>query len=94
MINKIEKVARGYLCPKCESTTLYKLSDKRVKCPKCGSTRIANILYGLPAYSIELMDNIHAGKVALGGCCVTDDDPVWECANSETKIYKKDKKNI
>jgi len=40
------------------------------------------------------MDDIHAGKVALGGCCISDDDPVWECADCETTIYKKDKKNI
>ena len=70
----------------------YEYTKKPQKCPECGSNRIATILYGLPDCSIELMDDIDSGKVALGGCCTTDDDPVWECADCETTIYKKDKK--
>jgi len=70
----------------------YENIRKPRKCPKCGSTRIATILYGFPVHSIKLMDDIDSGKVALGGCCISDDDPVWECVDCETTIYKKGKK--
>jgi len=25
----------------------------------------------------------------LGGCCITDDDPKWQCADCQTVIYRK-----
>ena len=28
----------------------------------------------------ELQKKIDDGKIVLGGCCVTFDDPRWECA--------------
>tara|TARA_B100000315_G_C14545429_1_gene572995 strand:- start:1536 stop:1751 length:216 start_codon:yes stop_codon:yes gene_type:complete len=66
------------------------LTSKRKpkKCSKCGSTKIANILYGLPDGSDEFMEDLKEGRIVLGGCCVTDDDPVWECVNCEVKIYR------
>ncbi len=58
------------------------------KCPECGSLRIARILYGFPAYSAELEADLKAGRVAIGGCCITGDDPAWKCMECETEIYK------
>ncbi|MCC9604981.1 hypothetical protein LOC68_25260 [Blastopirellula sp. JC732] len=60
-------------------------------CPKCGSTRIADVLYGLPDFSDELQQDLDAGKIVLGGCCVTGDDPVWRCRECGLEIYKKTK---
>jgi transposase len=61
MINKIEKIARGYLCPKCESTTLYKLSDKRVKCRQCGfkfsTVKVLDDFKILHYFSLEIPAN-------------------------------------
>jgi hypothetical protein len=48
---------------------------KSKTCPKCGSFRIATILYGMPAYSPELMKEEKEGKIVFGGCCITGDDP-------------------
>jgi hypothetical protein len=57
-------------------------------CPNCGSEKIAMIFYGLPAYTSKLETGLAAGKIILGGCCVTEDDPLWECTNCHTKFWK------
>lgn len=67
----------------------YESADKPEKCPKCGCERIAVILYGEPAGSEKLMDDMQAGRIVLGGCCITGDDPKWQCTGGETEIYKK-----
>ena len=41
-----------------------------IKCPKCGSSKVAKILYGLPAFDDELEAKIDAGEVVLAGCCI------------------------
>lgn len=58
------------------------------KCPACNSSRIANILYGMPEQSPKLERDIEAGRIILGGCCISDDDPVWQCADCQMVIYK------
>ncbi len=37
-------------------------------CPRCGSTSVARIAYGLPAWSETLDERMKAGEVRLGGC--------------------------
>jgi ribosomal protein S27AE len=49
------------------------------KCPRCGSERIAEILYGMPVSSEGLRLNLETGRVVLGGCEVTGNDPRWRC---------------
>ena len=67
---------------------------KPEKCTVCGSAKIARIQYGLVLDdSIELNKDIDEGKVVLGGCCITLDDPSWECIYCRTKIYKKAREN-
>jgi len=58
------------------------------KCPRCGSRGIARILYGHPDPSETLFQDLREGRVVLGGCCITDDDPAWQCTSCETLIYK------
>ena len=62
---------------------------KPTKCPKCNSKRIAKIIYGMPYYSPETEKLIQEGKIVLGGCIVTDDDPVWECADCGAGFWKR-----
>ena len=52
--------------------------------PVCGSTRVVKIAYGLPGP--ELAAAAQRGEVALGGCCVSDYDPRWYCADCDTVI--------
>ena len=70
---------------------LIRVKRKPKKCPQCGSTKIADILYGLPDYSPEFEKRIEGGKIALGGCCISNDDPIWKCTECELDIYKEAK---
>jgi len=48
------------------------------KCPKCSSSKgVIRIVYGMPGS--DTVEEAEKGKVMLGGCCVTDDDPDWHC---------------
>ncbi|MBT6228824.1 MAG: hypothetical protein HOI47_19455 [Candidatus Scalindua sp.] len=67
---------------------MIRAKRKPRKCPQCGSSRIANILYGMPEFSPEFEKRIEDGKIALGGCCISNDDPVWKCVECEADIYK------
>lgn len=50
---------------------------KRGACPSCGSKHTAPIGYGYP--SAGMMDAAERGEIALGGCCVSDNDPKHRC---------------
>jgi hypothetical protein len=49
-------------------------------CPSCRHTPVADIVYGLVSLDEELNQQLEAGLVTLGGCCVSDNDPAWECS--------------
>ncbi|MGB1110563.1 MAG: hypothetical protein ACPG4N_09420 [Gammaproteobacteria bacterium] len=57
------------------------------KCPSCGHAPMASILYGLPRFNEELSQKIEAGRVTLGGCMVSEDDPIWECTHCGLKVF-------
>ncbi len=48
-------------------------------CPKCGSAKVAAILHGLQRFDDRLEREVKEGKVVLGGCCVTGNDPKRKC---------------
>lgn len=48
-------------------------------CPRCGSSSVAKYLWGMPCFNERLQRDLDASLVALGGCCITDDDPEWHC---------------
>lgn len=48
------------------------------KCPECG-TKLVRIVYGMPGP--ELFEEARKGKVILGGCCISFNDPTWGCAD-------------
>ena len=66
----------------------YTSQNKPKKCPKCGSPKVAPILYGLPAP--EAFEDAEAGKIALGGCVITGDDPAWRCLDCGTNVFRSD----
>jgi len=49
------------------------------KCPKCGSSRVAMILRGMPAFDEEMERQLKNEELYLGGCCVSDCDPEYHC---------------
>lgn len=52
------------------------MSRKNV-CPKCGSQDVILIVYGYP--TVEAGEAAERGELALGGCCVGDNDPDRTC---------------
>jgi hypothetical protein len=50
-------------------------------CPICNSKNIAEIFWGLPADMGELEEALEKKEIVLGGCCVSNDDPKWECTD-------------
>lgn len=48
-------------------------------CPRCGSSSVAWIQYGEPILTRELERGLASGRIVLGGCCITDNDPEWHC---------------
>lgn len=69
----------------------------QIKCPYCGSKNTARILYGMPAFSDELQEKLDAGKVVLGGCCISgirvdgkmlDLDPARHCNDCKKDFGK------
>jgi len=54
-----------------EQTTSKK--GKRRLCPNCGSQNVVPMIYGLPGP--ELIQEQEEGKVELGGCLISEDNP-------------------
>jgi len=69
--------------------TRYESPHKPQKCPACESKRIASIMYGYPLFSEELDQKLKAGEIVLGDCCISNDDPKWECADCHVQVYEK-----
>jgi hypothetical protein len=46
-------------------------------CPKCGSDSVIPVIYGMPTYGT--FQRAKSGEFALGGCCLSDDSPKWQC---------------
>ena len=46
-------------------------------CSSCTSDDVVPIVYGMPG--LDLAEQAEDGKVALGGCCIGEDDPEWHC---------------
>jgi len=55
------------------------MTSKPDTCPECGSKKVASIFYGLPMFNEELERRLSTGEIVLGGCCVCEDDPIWQC---------------
>jgi len=49
---------------------------------------MADILYGEPSYNATLEIDLEAGRIVLGGCVLTNNDPTWQCADGGVQIYK------
>ena len=50
-----------------------------MNCPNCGKSWIAKIFWGYPADTESMEKSLERKEIILGGCCVTDHDPKWEC---------------
>ena len=64
----------------------YESIEKPDKCPKCGAP-VYRIQYGLPAMSEEEYFNTYHEHVIFDGCCISEDDPEWQCSKCGAEIY-------
>jgi NAD-dependent SIR2 family protein deacetylase len=58
-------------------------------CPACGSARVGTILYGEPSPSAKFFKDVKEGRIVVGGCCITGDDPAWQCADCGQQVFRK-----
>ncbi|NJM53101.1 MAG: class I SAM-dependent methyltransferase [Blastocatellia bacterium] len=57
----------------------YKVELVVSNCPKCNSENLAKFHYGLPEFTDELKKQIAEGKIVLGGCEISFDNPLYFC---------------
>ena len=57
------------------------MPSKPVKCPKCRKNTVADICWGYPLFDEQMEKELDEGKIVLGGCCVTPEDPKWHCTS-------------
>lgn len=57
------------------------VAKKPLSCTECGSTKIAEILYGLVLPDEDTAKKIERGELILGGCVFFPDSPDWQCQN-------------
>ena len=69
------------------AATRYFSRARPQECPHCGSGKVARILWGLPDFSDEVSNQLQAGEITLGGCCVTGSDPAWQCLECDTRVH-------
>jgi hypothetical protein len=67
---------------------IHLVTSKPTVCPVCGSKRIAEYLFGMPAFSKELEKEVEEGKIILGGCVTTNNDPNYACMDCRTDFYR------
>jgi hypothetical protein len=61
---------------------MHSRTGKEPECPVCHqSDEVIPIVYGLPGY--ELAQKSEQGRIRLGGCMVTPDDPHWYCKRDD-----------
>lgn len=65
------------------SGRIYKILPR---CPKCNKTKVAKILYGMPAMSEELEKQLDEGSVVLAGCCIEGEMPRYRCRWCKTEF--------
>ena len=59
-----------------ETTNITDVFRKPRKCPHCGG-KVVPIIYGEPTQ--EAFEASERGEFVLGGCCINELSPDWEC---------------
>jgi len=65
------------------------LSKKNPPCPSCGSKNACHIFWGYPANMEQYLEAIAKKEIAAGGCCISDNDPKWECIKCNLRWGKR-----
>ena len=63
------------------------VKDRPERCPECGSEHIADIVYGMPSFSDEMMAKVERKEIILAGTClVSPFSPKWACTDCGVKF--------
>ena len=57
----------------------------RRRCPHCGARGLVPIVYGMPAG--DIVEQARLGRVAIGGCIITVDDPEHQCVECGVQVW-------
>lgn len=68
-----------------EATKMEKI--EKGECPRCKSKNIIDIVYGYP--TAKAMKEAEKGKIHLGGCCVSPDNPIHYCKDCGKEFLKR-----
>ncbi len=68
-----------------EENTITDVRRKPCICPICGG-KVVRILYGEPSH--ETFEQAEQGKLILGGCCISEESPDWECISCHHQFRK------
>lgn len=61
----------------------------KISCPNCQSKNTCRIQYGMPEYTDKLEKDIQAGRVHLGGCVISGNDPNRYCNDCRAEFDTK-----
>ena len=68
--------------------------SKPAICPSCEAESVADILWGYPVMTDELLEKMAKKQIHFGGPLFTDDDPLWRCEDCGLEIYKQGKEHF
>ena len=63
---------------------------KNLVCPSCGSKNTCPIFWGYPADMEHYLESIAKKEIAVGDCCIGDNDSKWECNDCKHRWGKRD----
>lgn len=57
----------------------------RRRCPACRARGLVPIMYGMP--TSEVWGDVRLGRIAIGGCVISVDDPDRQCIECDVRVY-------
>jgi len=68
------------------------MEKDNIKCPFCNSDKVRKFVYGLIKFKSEEDEKIFLKEYALGGCKISDDNPMFRCDNCKKDFGFREKK--
>ena len=76
---------KGYQLLSTDIKELKKIKKNSKKCPNCNGN-LLDIIYGLPDY--KMGEKAMKGEFFLGGCMISDNDPIYHCNTCRRSYFK------
>ena len=76
------------ICKRPRRKKRIEMSRRPKGCTTCGFSPVGEILWGMPDMDSKLQKSIEDGRIIIGGCCLSLDDPSWECSKCKQQIWK------